>query len=121
MKTAKVKIQKYAKGVSSVSIVNNNGLERNILRGILASAGVLVACYVFIMGNMVFNIIERRALESDARELTNQVGELELQYLNISKSVDLSLAASKGFKETDTKKFATRKSLGSISFAKNEL
>lgn len=113
-----MKIQKYTKGVS---IVNNNGLERNIFRGLLASAGVLAVCYVFIMGNMVFNIIERRALEADARELTNQVGNLELQYLNISKSVDLSLAASKGFKETDTKKFATRKSLGSISFAKNEL
>jgi hypothetical protein len=118
MKTAALKIKTYSR---SVSIVNNNGLERNILRGIVASAIVLAGCYVVIMGSMVFNIVERKALEANARNLSNEVGELELQYLNISKSVDLALAESKGFKETDTKKFATRKSLGSISFANHEL
>lgn len=118
MKTAAIKIKSYSRGVS---IVNNNSFERNILRGIASSAVVLAVCYVFIMGSMVFNIVERKALEANARNLSNEVGELELQYLNISKNVDLALAESKGFKETDTKKFATRKSLGSISFANNDL
>ena len=39
----------------------------------------------------------------------------------MSKNIDLVFAESKGFKETNVKNFATRKSLGSISFAKNEL
>lgn len=120
MKTAAIKIKSYSRNINIVNN-NNNSFEKNILRGILVSAGVLAVCYVLIMGNMVFNIVERKSLEANARELANEVGELELQYLTMSKSVDLALAESKGFKETDTKKFATRKSLGSISFANHEL
>jgi hypothetical protein len=120
MKTAAIKIKTYAKGVNSV-VTDNVSMRKNILRGIFAAAGVLAVCYVVILGSMVFNIVERKALEANARTIANDVSELELQYLNMSKSIDLSLATSKGFKETDTKKFATRKALGSISFAKNDL
>lgn len=108
----------YAK---NVNIVNNNNLDKKILRAILFSAGMLAICYVFIMGSTVFNIVERRSLEANARTLSNEVGDMELQYLALSNKVDLAYAESKGFKEISMKSFATRASLGSISFAKNEL
>ncbi|MFH1608774.1 MAG: hypothetical protein ABH951_02010 [Patescibacteria group bacterium] len=117
MKTLTLKINSYTK---SRRVVNNN-LQKNIFRTILFSFGALAICYVFVLGNTVFNIVERRSLESNARVISNQVGELELQYLTLSNNIDLAFAESKGFKELNIKKFATRKSLGSISFAKNEL
>jgi len=118
MKTATLKIKSYAR---NANIVNNNDLQRNILRSILFSFSALALCYVIIVGNMVFNIVERRALETNARTLSNEVGDLELQYLSASNNIDLSFAESKGFKEPSIKKFSTRQSFGSISFAKNEL
>ena len=69
---------------------------------------------------MVFNIVERKALEGRALTLSNEVGNLELEYLSVSQKVDLNLAYSLGFKETK-KTFANRKALGSISIAKNEI
>jgi hypothetical protein len=59
-------------------------------------------------------------VEADARKLSNEVLELELTYLDKSNKIDFALAESLGFKETKAN-FATRKSLGSIKFAKNEL
>jgi len=117
MKTAAIKIKSYARNVNIV----NNDLQRNILRALLSSIGLLALCYVVIVGSMVFNIVERRALETNARALSNEVGDLELQYLSASNNVDLTFAESKGFKEPSVKKFSTRQAFGSISFAKNEL
>ena len=47
-----------------------------------------------------FNIVERKALEGRALTLSNEVGNLELEYLSVSQKVDLNLAYSLGFKET---------------------
>lgn len=91
-----------------------------MLRILLVFLGALALGYVFLLGNMVFNIVERRTAEAEANVLSNKVRELELQYLSMSNEIDLSLAASMGFQETKAK-FATRQSLGSLKLAKNEL
>ena len=119
MKTIAIKMKSYA---TSVNIVNNNNLEKRILNTILASFGFLAICYVFFLGNTVFNIIERRVSETDARSLLNEVGNLESEYLNVSSKVDANLAESMGFKETKDKYYAVRmKPIGSLIVAKNEL
>ena len=117
MRTASLKLKNYA---GSINIVDNSNLKRRILYILLISFGALGFFYVLILGNMTFNIIERRALEGSARTLSNEVLNLELTYLQISSKVDLILAKSLGFQETKIN-FATRKSLGSIKFAKNDL
>jgi len=86
----------------------------------LWSLGALALCYVLFLGNMVFNIIERKALEVSARSLTNEVGDLESQYFTASNKIDINLAQSMGFKEIQ-KAYAVRKSLGSLKIASNEL
>ena len=96
--------------VSNASIINN-GIERIVLRGILYFFGALALFYIFFLGNMVSNIIERRSLELNARTLSSEVRDLELVYLSLSNNIDLSLSYSIGFKETKAS-FATRKSLG---------
>ena len=105
---------------AGVNIVNNNNIEERVLKTLFVFGGALVLVYVLILGNMIFNIIERKALEADARVLGNEVGSLEIEYLSMSNKIDLELASSLGFKETKTK-FATRKSLGSIKLVNNEI
>ena len=106
---------------TNVNVANNNSPERQILNIMLWSLGTLAFCYVFFLGNMIFNIVERRALETNARPLLNEVGNLESEYFSVSSKVDISLAESMGFRETKDKQYAVRKSLGSIKLAKNEL
>jgi hypothetical protein len=120
MKTASLKLKSYA---NNVNIVNSGNLQRRILNTILLILVALALFYAFLLANMVFNIIERKALEVKAHTLANEVGDLELKYLSMSQKVDLNLAYSLGFKETKTK-FATRKALSSVSsieVAKNEI
>jgi len=114
---------------TNANVTNNGNVKRHILNIMLLSLGMLAFCYIFLLGSIVFNIIERRTFEVDARALSNEVMNLELQYLSMSNKIDLTLAKSMGFQETKTK-FAVRKTLGrsstgeplgSIKLAKNEL
>lgn len=116
MKTIALKMKTHA---MNINVVNNN-LERQVLNIILWSLGALAVCYLFFLGNMVLNIVERRSLETGANVLANQVQDLELQYLSVSNKIDITFAKSLGFQETKTK-FATREFLGSIKLAKNDL
>lgn len=108
MRQASLKFKTY---VSNVDIIDNNNLASKLFQIMLLSFGVLALCYVFILGNMVFNIIERRALERHAVALSNEVGDLELSYLSLSNKINLDLSYSMGFKEIKPK-YATRKALG---------
>lgn len=117
MKTIAVKMKSYAE---SVNIVNNNNIKERMLYTLFLSFGFLAFIYVLFLGNIVFNIVERKTLESDARTLSNEVGDLELTYLSMSNKIDLTFSHSLGFTETKAK-FATRKSLGSLKIAKNEI
>ncbi|MBI5139085.1 hypothetical protein HZA26_00520 [Candidatus Nomurabacteria bacterium] len=117
MKQVNLKIRGYGGGMS---IIDNNNLKDRMLSSLFVSFGVLGLFYVLILGNMIFNISERRNLEAEARVLSNEVLDLELTYLNLSEKVDFALAESLGFKEAKAS-FATRKPLTSIKFAKNDL
>jgi hypothetical protein len=117
MKAIAIKIKTYTGGVN---IIDNNDLRKRIFSFMLMGLGALALCYVFLLGSMVFNIIERKGLEADARVLSNEVGDLELNYLSLSNKIDLNLSHSLGFNETHAI-FSTRQSLGSLKIANNEL
>lgn len=112
---------KLKTSIQNVNIMNNNvAIERVILNTMLALLAALAIWYVLILGNMVFNIVQRKAMEKEALALSNEVSNLELSYLSVSNSVDMALSSSMGFKETKAT-FATRKSLGSLKLDKNEI
>jgi hypothetical protein len=107
--------------IGNANITNNNVEVRKVVLNImLAVLAALAFWYVLILGNMIFSIVERRALEKEALSLTNEIGNLELTYLSVSNSIDLSLSSSMGFKETKAT-FATRKALGSLKPDTNEI
>lgn len=116
--------------IQNTSIVNNNAeFQKTIFYAMLFTVAILILFYVFILGNMVFNITERRVTEKEILTLSNEVSNLELSYLSLSNGIDLALSSSMGFKETKAV-FATRKALGfntagkdleSIKFTSNEI
>lgn len=107
MRQAGLKLKIY---MGKVDVVDNGNLAGRMLRLILMTFGALALAYALILGNMVFDIVERRALEKEALALSNEVGNLELSYLHLSNKVDLELSHSLGFRETKPA-YATRKSL----------
>ncbi len=119
MKSIAIKMKGY---VGQANVLDHNSQSR-LLGFLLLTFGLLAISYLFLLGNMVFNIVERKALENEARTLANEVGGMELTYLSMSSKIDLELAHSQGFKEVKAK-FATRKALGSLpatELAKNEI
>lgn len=99
----------------------HRGDKEGMLRTLLWSFGVLSVVYLLILGNVVWNIVERKGLESEARALANEVSDMELKYLSLSSSIGPELGRSLGFIETKNQYFATRQSLGTLSFLGNEL
>ena len=117
MKAIAIKMKSYTGGIN---IVNNNNMQACMLNILLLSFGIFAFIYVLFLGNMVFNIVERKSLETNARVLSSEVGKLELAYLSISNKIDLTFSYSLGFTEAKAK-FATRKSLGNLKLANNEI
>ncbi len=111
MKSASLKFKRYA---SQTRISRDSNLQVRILHSMMFALGMLAVFYVLVLGNMVFNIAERKALEIQARNISNEVGEMELTYLTMINKVDLGLAHSLQFKEAKAT-FATRKaSVGAL-------
>ncbi len=107
MKEVGFRIKNYAK----VDIVSNNNIEKRVLNALLYTLGAFALLYVLMLSNMVWNIVERKSLEAEAKNISNEVGNLELTYLDMFNKVDLSLSSKMGFYEIKPD-FATRKSLG---------
>ena len=101
---------KFNMYIKSVDVINYN-IEKIIFNAIFCSFGMLAFFYIFLLGNMVKNILERQSLEVNVRVLTNEVRDLEANYFSMSNDIDLAFSHSMGFKETKTT-FATRKTLG---------
>ncbi len=115
MNNINLKINKYGNNIAAIDSFN---LNSRILKSIFYAFGALALVYVFILGNMVTNIIERRTLEIEARDLSNTISALELEYLEKGSAIDLDYSHSLGFQ--DTKVFyATRLNLDNVKLAKN--
>lgn len=117
MKSIAIKIKMYAKEEKVLLHEEDRVRAKKVM---LLSLAILVLIYVFVIGSMIFNIVKRKNLEAEARALSNEVRELELNYLSLSDKIDLNFSRTLGFNEAQIQ-FATRKSLGSVKIAKNEL
>ncbi len=117
MRVATIKLREAA---ISVRATTESGLRRRLLNFFIAGLAALAFLYVLFLGEMVFNIVGRESLNSQARVLGNQVSQLELGYLSASQKIDLSYSHSLGFQEV-APEYATRKALGSIQIPNNEL
>lgn len=91
--------------------VKNSNLREKLLNSVFVSFGFLACVYVFILGNMVFYIIEKKNLENETKSLVNDINDLEFSYLSSSSNIDKNYAESLGYKNIKSE-FAIRKTFG---------
>lgn len=117
MNQFKSKIQNYGQ---VLNIADNPVIGKGIFQILMVFSALLALIYTMFLGKIVFNIVERKAFDREAYALANQVGELELTYLSLSKDIDLELSREMGYGEIKAS-FAVRKTLGSLVGAQNEI
>ena len=118
MRQISLKLKNYA---SNVNIIDSGNLQKRILYVMFWILSILALAYVLFLGNVVWNIVERKSFEKETLTLRSEVLNLEMEYLAISQKVDLNLAKSLGFKEVVKTQFVTRKALGGIKIVNNEI
>ena len=112
MKKATIKIKR---NIQNVNITNNNiEVGHVVFNAMLSVLAALALLYFLILGNTVFNIVQRKNLEKEELGLSGDVGSLELSYLSVSNSVDIALSSSMGFKAIPVS-YAVRKTLSSYN------
>lgn len=104
-----------------MSILTNVPAEKRLLQLMGWAFLAMALLYVFILGNTISNIVERRHHEAKIKALTTEVGELELHFLALSGKIDPEYGRALGFVESPEEHFATKKSLGSVSLINNDL
>ncbi|MDP9249393.1 MAG: hypothetical protein M3M85_02720 [bacterium] len=112
---------KLYRGIQNIGIMQTNAdMSRVVLRSMFSTLGLLALVYALLLGLMVWNIVERKNLEKEAQALSSEVGNLELEYLSLSSSVNIELSRSMGFEEARAS-FAPRRSRASADMARNEI
>ena len=83
---------------------------------------ILLSLYILFISRTVFNIIERKSAETEMRILSSNASNLDVEYMFLAKKIDLSLANSLGFNESQNIYFASRRSaVGSLINKADEL
>lgn len=118
MKKINQKIKNYS---VNVNVVNNNNLQKRMVNYLFIAFGALALFYFLILMNMVWNIMERKSLQADARNLSNEVGSLELKYLALSGQIDIDMSKKMGFFEVKPTFAKSSNTLGSIAKVTNEI
>lgn len=107
MKEASIKVGNYVKKVETID--QTIDLRSKILYFLMIGFGVFSLLYVLVLGNMVFNIIERKTVEVETRNTLNEVADLEASYMTLVNSIDKESSLANGFVEV-TPFFAVRSS-----------
>ncbi len=108
MKEASIKVKSYVKKVETID--QTIDLRSKILYFLMIGFGVFSLLYVLVLGNMVFNIIERKTVEAQMRNSLNEVADLEASYMTLVNTVDKNSSLASGFVEV-VPSFAVRSNL----------
>jgi hypothetical protein len=115
MRTATIKLRSIAIAAQELP----SSTRRELLRIAIASLAMLAVVYLCILGVMVWNIIERKAVEAQVHNLASEVRVLEESYLADSSKVDINFSQAMGFKEI--KATYVRKSSLGLAANRNEI
>jgi len=89
-------------------IKNSISAQKILLRTLLSLVILLSVCYIYLIGNITFNIVARKSLEASVANLSSEVNNLDLVYLDKVNGVDKEYALSKGFVENRHNLFVSR-------------
>ena len=89
----------------------NTDLRKRLFFGLLGFAGLTFFVYIYLIGQIVFNVVERRNAETELKFLSNSLSQLEFKYLSKSREINLEYAKNLGFKEPQKIGFVGRTTL----------
>lgn len=89
-------------------IKSNINTQKVLLRILLSLAIVLSACYMYLIGNITFNVVARKSLEASVVGLSTEVNRLDLVYLEKVNEIDKEYAVANGFVENRHNIFVSR-------------
>ncbi len=93
------------------NIVNNQDLEKRVFKTLIGMFLVLFLAYIYFVGHTIFDIVARKSIDTEARNLTSNVSSLELEYFSLSNKIDLAYAKSSGFINPNETAFADKTNL----------
>ena len=96
-----------AKAITN-DIVQNINTQIMLFRILIITSIILSILYIYLIGSITFNVIARKSLENTVIDLTSQVNQLDLTYLNNIKGINKEYAQSKGFVDVHQNIFASR-------------
>lgn len=89
-------------------IPSDDNSRKQMFRILVSTLGVLCMCYVYLIGSITFNVLARKTLEANARVVSGNVSQLELQYIALSNSINTSYGHNLGYVEASGTIFASR-------------
>lgn len=105
---------------SQIAIKGN--IDKRLTGTVIGILAVSFALYIVFMGQTIVNIIERKNIETQTRNLSTEVSSLEIEYIALSKKVDYDLAQSLGYNDSKDTYYASRhQAMTSIIGISNEL
>jgi len=96
-----------AKAITN-DIVENMNTQKTIFRVLISCLVVIFLVYVYFIGSITFNILARKTLENTAKNLGNEVSDLEITYLNKTNEINKNYVLSLGFVEAEPDIFVTK-------------
>ncbi len=72
------------------------------------SIGILFACYLYFIGAITFSIINQQSYNHQIKNLTSNMSQQEVVYLNLQKNLTKDLAISSGLVGPTNVSFATQ-------------
>lgn len=89
-------------------IQNNISTQKILLRILLFLVVLLSISYIYLIGNITFNVVARKSLEASLANLSSEVNKLDLVYLNKVNGIDKNYAIGNGFVENRHNIFVSR-------------
>ncbi len=76
-------------------------------------AGILlfVSSYIYFVHSVIVNVVERDKIIKSIHQESTTISELESNYFSLKNKINLELAHSKGFQDSEVSTFISKKSL----------
>lgn len=95
--------------------------EKTIFWSLLAVLGVCTVFYIYFVTSTIRTAVAVEDLETNVNELVLALGQKEFDVINLKNNVSLNYAQSRGFVPVASQTYITKKSVGFLPSAHNEI
>lgn len=81
----------------SKNTMQDSTLNKKVFKVVVIAFVMLCALYVYIIGNITFNVVARKTYTQEKNHLLSRIGEIEVEYLALSGNVTMDVARASGF------------------------